>query len=230
MSARKCQAPGCNRTLITGRKYCYVHRSLGRGKHNSGDDEAMAELFVFFMIPFMLVGIGWVFGKVIGEPIFNWINIHKPFFFTILSIILVIITYLVYKWIKTPGDIPPSKPGYKPMKKWEMAAIVYLGKFFTTAMFLRVIYPRISMIIIVLSIIGIFGIPINSIIPKNKKTLVVTDQSLIGWHRIKKYDVQKWIRKKLRKKEIVKYHNKEYTKKYDQKRNKNIYYYKVALK
>lgn len=61
----------CGRTLRTGRKYCYLHRSLGRtssNKHNSLDRA--------FMIVFLLAMVGtafayvmyWLYHLLIGHP------------------------------------------------------------------------------------------------------------------------------------------------------------------
>ena len=52
MKMRVCQYPNCSRRLVTGRKYCHIHRSFGR-EQVSGKDKKILSLFILWFVGLM---------------------------------------------------------------------------------------------------------------------------------------------------------------------------------
>lgn len=56
---RTCTYPGCDRRLITGRKYCHVHRSFGKESKGHGN-RVLAEIILVILFFVSLIGLGFL--------------------------------------------------------------------------------------------------------------------------------------------------------------------------
>lgn len=86
--ARECEI--CGRTLRTGRKYCYEHRSQGYAKRpaSSSEDNIFA-LLIGIVIIIMLLGAAMYF-------VVEWLKTHMWVFYSITGIIVLVLGFWVY--------------------------------------------------------------------------------------------------------------------------------------
>ena len=92
--SRKCEI--CGRTLRTGRKYCYEHRSLGKGRQNNRSDSNP-------LLAWMILSV--IVGFVIIKILERFIALIKKEWIITLLICFVVLSFEIYRMKKTNFQI-----------------------------------------------------------------------------------------------------------------------------